>query len=196
MSFRKACSIYFYHMKPILFFSLILLFVTACSSTQSISSPTQAGFSDSESRLIMQADTNTPMRVFLITNYQDSILLRKPSKPVQPNPKDEALGHFVKRLYRTVTDSASLGVGIAAPQVGLLRQIIWVQRFDKPGFPFEVYLNPVIRQYTDKKQPCREGCFPSPTAWIPPKTGPTPSYWSTIASMVPTISKWSKTLPP
>ena len=59
-------------------------------------------------------------------------------------------------------DSASLGVGIAAPQVGLLRQIIYVQRFDKEGFPFEAYINPRILQYTDKKQPCREGCLSIP----------------------------------
>jgi peptide deformylase len=53
-------------------------------------------------------------------------------------------------------------VGIAAPQVGLLRQIIWVQRFDKIGFPWEVFLNPRIAQFTKKKQPCREGCLSIP----------------------------------
>ncbi|MCL4109202.1 UNVERIFIED_CONTAM: hypothetical protein GTU68_028383 [Idotea baltica] len=40
--------------------------------------------------------------------------------------------------------------------------MIWVQRFDKDGFPFEVYLNPVIKKYTDKKQKCREGCLSIP----------------------------------
>lgn len=110
----------------------------------------------------MEGDADTPMRVFLITSRTDSLLLRSKSKPVKADPDDVVLQHFVKRLYRTVTDSASMGVGIAAPQVGLLRQIIWVQRFDKQGFPFEVYLNPVIRQYTKKKQPCREGCLSIP----------------------------------
>jgi peptide deformylase len=55
-----------------------------------------------------------------------------------------------------------MGVGIAAPQVGLLRRIIWVQRFDKEGFPFEVYLNPVIRQYSQLKQCGPEGCLSIP----------------------------------
>ena len=56
----------------------------------------------------------------------------------------------------------SLGVGIAAPQVGILKNIIWVQRFDKDKFPFEVYLNPKIIQYTEKKQDCMEGCLSIP----------------------------------
>jgi len=55
-----------------------------------------------------------------------------------------------------------MGVGIAAPQVGILKDMIWVQRFDKEGFPFEVYINPVIRQYSTKKQDCREGCLSIP----------------------------------
>ena len=41
----------------------------------------------------------------------------------------------------------------------MLKKIIWVQRFDKEGFPFEVYLNPKIVKYTDKKQDCMEGCL-------------------------------------
>ncbi|SFZ90997.1 peptide deformylase [Flaviramulus basaltis] len=56
----------------------------------------------------------------------------------------------------------SLGVGIAAPQVGVLKSIIWVQRFDKETFPFEVYLNPKITQYSNKKQTVREGCLSIP----------------------------------
>lgn len=140
------------------------LFLAACSGTKTLTTPTSSApsFSSNEESLIMKAGTDTPMRVYLTTSNSDSTLLRSKSKPVNPDPNDETLQHFVKRLYRTVTDSASMGVGIAAPQVGLLRQIIWVQRFDKAGFPFEVYLNPVIRQYTKKKQPCREGCLSIP----------------------------------
>lgn len=36
------------------------------------------------------------------------------------------------------------GVGIAAPQVGINRKVIWVQRFDKQGEPLEYFINPVI----------------------------------------------------
>jgi len=141
-------------------FALMLAFTTvACKSLRQ---PRTASFTAEQQSLIMAADTTVPMRVFKINRYEDSVLLRQDSRPVQPDPDDPVLQRFVKRLYRTVTDSASLGVGIAAPQVGILRDIIWVQRFDKEGYPFEVYLNPVIRQYTDLKQPCPEGCLSIP----------------------------------
>jgi len=102
------------------------------------------------------------MRVFKITNQKDSILLRTESIDVIPDPNDKVLQLFAKRLHRTVIDSISMGVGIAAPQVGILRNIICVQRFDKDGFPFETYLNPKILQYSDLKQPCLEGCLSIP----------------------------------
>jgi len=55
-----------------------------------------------------------------------------------------------------------MGVGIAAPQVGILKNIIWVQRFDKVNFPFEVYLNPKIVSYSEEKQTLNEGCLSIP----------------------------------
>ncbi len=138
-------------------FSLFLLLLVGGNQLSA-----QGGFTAAQKKLIMQADTATPMRVFLITNREDSLLLRTQSVNIVADPKDKVLQQFLQRLYRTVTDSASMGVGIAAPQVGILKNIIWVQRFDKEGYPFEAYLNPVIRQYTEKKQPCPEGCLSIP----------------------------------
>ncbi|OYX26823.1 MAG: peptide deformylase, partial [Flavobacteriales bacterium 32-35-8] len=120
-------------------FICIVVLIIACSSSKKISS--QKSFSSEEINLITAADTLTPMRVFKITNPKDSILLRTKSHYTKPDSTDIILQTFVKRLYKTVTDSMSLGVGIAAPQVGILKNIIWVQRFDKEDFPFEVYLN-------------------------------------------------------
>jgi peptide deformylase len=65
-------------------------------------------------------------------------------------------------MYATVNDRITKGVGIAAPQVGILKNIIWVQRYDKPNAPFEVYLNPKIIQYTIKKINWLEGCLSIP----------------------------------
>ncbi len=124
-------------------------------------SPTSS-FSVAQTELILLADESTPMRVFKIDNRSDSLLLRKQSLDVKADPNDPVLQNFIGRLYSTVRDSISLGVGIAAPQVGILRNIIWVQRFDKPDFPFEAYLNPKILQYTEKKQDCPEGCLSIP----------------------------------
>lgn len=117
-------------------------------------------FTAKERRLIKSASDETPMRVFLINNYQDSVLLRTPSGYI--NPKAKHLEKFTQRLYSTVRDSITLGVGIAAPQVGILKNIIWVQRFDKQDLPFEVYLNPKITQYSTQKQDCPEGCLSIP----------------------------------
>ncbi|MBU3821219.1 peptide deformylase [Flavobacteriaceae bacterium XHP0103] len=142
------------------FFICVLLLIAACSSTKNMNS--QKSFSAEQINLITSADSLTLMRVFKITNKQDSILLRSKSQYIKPDINNVALKTFVKRLYKTVTDSVSLGVGIAAPQVGILKNIIWVQRFDKEDFPFEVYLNPKIIEYSEEKQVQREGCLSIP----------------------------------
>lgn len=119
-------------------------------------------FSDEQLSLILNGETTQPMRVFLTTNESDSLILRSISQDVIPNSEDENLNKLIKRMYATVTDSNSLGVGIAAPQVGILKNVIWVQRFDKVNEPFEVYLNPKVLQYTEMKQTRREGCLSIP----------------------------------
>ena len=54
------------------------------------------------------------------------------------------------------------GVGIAAPQVGIGRQVVAVQRFDKPEQPFEFYVNPCLTYLSDEKQKGWEGCLSVP----------------------------------
>lgn len=142
----------------------LLLLLVSCSVTKPTgeNGASAANFDKNQRELILAAGPDVPLRVFKTTSAADSVLLRTPSKDVIITPNDPALARFCQRLYATVRDSISLGVGIAAPQVGILKNIIWVQRFDKEGLPFEVYLNPVIRQYTDKKQDCMEGCLSIP----------------------------------
>lgn len=137
----------------------MFLLVTGCSSTKNA---VKKSFSKEEFKLIMNADSLKPMRVYKITNKKDSVLLRTKSVYIKPNPKNPVLQNFIKRLYATVKDSMSMGVGIAAPQVGILKNIIWVQRFDKDNFPFEVYLNPKIINYSEQKQTVKEGCLSIP----------------------------------
>lgn len=146
-------------MKNLIFLAFGLLLITGCSSTKSV---IKNNFSTKESRLIMNADSLTPMRIYKITNTKDSLLLRTKSGYIKPDPKNKALQIFIKRLYTTVRDSISMGVGIAAPQVGVLKNIIWIQRFDKEHFPFEVYLNPKIIKYSEDKQTVKEGCLSIP----------------------------------
>ena len=141
----------------ILVFGLVLVF--GCSGSKIMS---KKSFSEEEIKLIMNADSLKPMRVYKITNEKDSLLLRMKSSYIKPDANNPILQNFIKRLYATVRDSTSLGVGIAAPQVGILKNIIWVQRFDKDNFPFEVYLNPKIISYSEQKQTMREGCLSIP----------------------------------
>lgn len=146
-------------MKSIISITLILLLFFGCSAVKNTQNNS---FSKEQISLINSADSSIPIRVYKINNRNDSLLLRTKSESIKVNPKDKNLQKFVKRLYKTVRDSMSLGVGIAAPQVGVLRNIIWVQRFDKADFPFEVYLNPIITEYSEQKQTYREGCLSIP----------------------------------
>lgn len=150
-------------MKNILYLIIIVLIIVSCSTAKNSKNATKLGsFTNNQVKLIMKADSLTPMRIFKITSKSDSILLRDKSDYVRPEANDLVLRTFINRLYRTVRDSISLGVGIAAPQVGILKNIIWVQRFDKENFPFEVYLNPKIHEYSIEKQIFREGCLSIP----------------------------------
>ncbi len=141
-------------MKPLL--SLLIIFSITLQSCVS------SNFSKTEIKLISKGKATEPMRVFLITKKSDSILLRKKSTPFNLKKNSDLIQKLAKRMLATVQDSASLGVGIAAPQVGVLKQMIVVQRLDKDNEPFEVYINPVIKKYSDKKRPCPEGCLSIP----------------------------------
>lgn len=150
-------------MKNLLLILLGLLFLASCNINKKITTSTNASiFSKNEEALILSKPATEPMRVLLITNPEDSIILRTKSTAFKVNPDNKTLQHFTERLYNTVRSPATLGVGIAAPQVGILQKIIWIQRFDKESYPFEVYYNPEITKYTELKQDVLEGCLSIP----------------------------------
>ena len=141
-----------------------ILILTGCGifKKQATTPHYVSSFTDSEIQLIMQRDSSKPMRVLQTNITKDSLLLREVSSDIKPDSNDPFLAALISRMLRTVKDSASLGVGIAAPQVGILKRVILVQRFDKENDPFEVYLNPKIVKYSGMKQECREGCLSVP----------------------------------
>lgn len=142
---------------------VIYVLLSSCSITKNKKIINdKENFSKSEIDLIFSDIADVPMRILLITNKEDSIILRSKSKDVYVNSKDTILNYFTQRLYSTVTDPYNPGVGIAAPQVGILKNIIWVQRFDKDNSPFEVYYNPKIDKYSELKQTVLEGCLSVP----------------------------------
>ncbi len=148
-------------MRFLLFYSITFLALMSCSSLKKQPDPKPI-FTLRETTLIMSGTSEKPMRVLLITDPLDSLILRTPSVAFKVDAQDKVLNHFVERMYHTVTDSLTRGVGIAAPQVGILKRIIWVKRLDLAQEPFQVYFNPEIKKYSDLKQDVREGCLSIP----------------------------------
>ena len=103
------------------------------------------------------------MRVLTVDNPADSAVLRKLcwdfSDEMLQSPEYEVLA---RKMVATVTSPEQDGVGIAGPQVGLSRRIVAVQRFDKPGEPFEVYPNIRITATRGEKECGPEGCLSVP----------------------------------
>lgn len=99
-------------------------------------------FTEIEKKILLGGDTTTMLRVIPLTEAAGKEALRNISKDIAFN--DPLLPLLKNRMLKSVLDSNHRGVGIAAPQVGINRNLIWVQRFDKPGQPFEFFINPKI----------------------------------------------------
>jgi len=122
---------------------------------------TGEGFTPDETALIRSADSL--MRVLTIEDSLDLKVLRAQSLDL---PASALMSDEYERLCRlmtaTVTHPSQDGVGIAGPQVGLNRRVVAVQRFDKEGFPFEVYPNIRIVWASDSLSCGPEGCLSVP----------------------------------
>lgn len=102
----------------------------------------------------------------------DSAVLRTPSADLsRAELSSERLKALMDKMLSTVTSPQQDGVGIAAPQVGIDKRVIWVQRFDKPGEPFECYLNPHLDSLWGEVTHGPEGCLS-----VPPMRGLVPRY--------------------
>ncbi len=122
----------------------------------------ELAFTGAEKTLINSNSNDTAMYVMNYFVYADSLILRKQSINVNLNDTT-TLFHLIDRMKVTVL--AEGGVGIAAPQVGINRNIIWVQRYDKGSItnhPWEVYLNPKITKYSDTTKLMSDGCLSIP----------------------------------
>lgn len=128
---------------------LSLLSFLACTKKQNMT--------EQELILINSGTAETPFRVLLTTSEADSMFLRQKSIDVEDLgdiATDRDLQHFIKRLKRTM--GVANGVGIAAPQVGIGRNIFAFMRIDKPEMPVEVAINPKIVAHSSN-QYCFEG---------------------------------------
>ncbi|MXS71870.1 peptide deformylase [Flavobacteriaceae bacterium W22] len=113
--------------------SLFLVLFIGIINAQKLSEP--------EIALINQGNINSALPIYQTTDKQQHNTLLAVSQDIDPLDKNTAT--LVKRMKKSLL-STDGGVGIAAPQVGINRKIIWVQRFDKPNEPLEYFINPVI----------------------------------------------------
>ena len=141
------------------------MIVASCGTRDRLSS----GFTETELTLIHDADSI--MRVLTIDNEEDSAVLRAKSSDLSAEAlRSDDYRRLAELMLATVTHPSQDGVGIAAPQVGLNRRVVAVQRFDKEeilpdgseGCPFEVYPNIRIVSMSETLEPGPEGCLSVP----------------------------------
>ena len=74
---------------------------------------------------------------------------------------DRSLRKLAKRMIRTMHDAP--GVGLAAPQVGVLQRLLVYDVDDDP----QVLVNPVLDEYSDEIEESDEGCLSVPGVTMP-----------------------------
>ena len=136
--------------------------LAACAAATLALTGCSGGFSAAEKGII-HAGEGEIMRVLTVGDPADSLVLRQKAAPVTGRMlRTDDYAVLRRRMLATVQDPQNTGVGIAAPQVGILRRMIAVQRFDKPGEPFECYVNPEIIGRSAARTAGREGCLSVP----------------------------------
>lgn len=107
-------------------------------------------------------DSLEVMRILTVESEEDVAVLRRSSVDFNmadiSSPEYEALA----RKLVTTLESTDGGVGLAAPQVGISRRVVAVQRVDKEGEPIEVYANIAIVDKRGEMVAGPEGCLSVP----------------------------------
>ena len=90
---------------------------------------------------ITEGNIDSALPIFQTSDsLQHAVLV---DQSIDAKPKDQYTKILVNRMKLALIATGS-GVGIAAPQVGINRNIIWAKRFDKEGNPLEYFINPKI----------------------------------------------------
>jgi len=127
---------------------------------RNVNKSTAKNFNDFEKSLINGSGANSQMHVYQTTDEKELAVLKKPSEDIKFD--DPLLDKLAARMLLTVKDPEHAGVGIAGPQVGINKNVIWVQRLDKKDEPFEFYLNPKIIWRSKLTRQGAEGCLSIP----------------------------------
>ena len=98
-------------------------------------------FTKEEEAFILEGDVKTGLPIYQTDKKEQQKVLLAQSQDI--SPKDKMLPILVERM-RLALAATEGGVGIAAPQIGINRNVILVQRFDKMDYPVEYFINPKI----------------------------------------------------
>ena len=133
-------------------------------------------FTKGERTIIRESDSV----MYVTVLPEDCLVLRTPCADLTPAElKSKELKSLMAKMLSTVRSPQQDGVGIAAPQVGVDKRVIWVQRFDKEGGPFECYLNVRLDSLFGEIGKGPEGCLS-----VPPMRGLVPRHTSVIVSYI------------
>ena len=140
----------------------LLLCLAGCTSGRS------SLWTQREKQILSASDS----LMYVTVLQADSAILRTPSAEIGPRQlRSKELATLKAKMLHTVMDPSQDGVGIAAPQVGINRRAIWVQRYDKPGKPFEFYVDVRIDSTGGEMLHGPEGCLS-----VPPMRGIVPRH--------------------
>lgn len=148
----------------------------ACAALLALGCAGPAPFSDRELTVINRSDS--VMYVLTVGDRADSAVLRALSVdlPVAALKSDE-FRTLAAKMLATVQSPQQGGVGLAAPQVGINRNVIAVCRLDKEGEPYEIYANIHIDSLYGETVTGPEGCLS-----VPPFRGNVPRASDVIFS--------------
>lgn len=136
------------------------LFCTALVTLVSCGPTVHLTMTKAEAALINES--SDVMRILTVDNEADQAVLRHSSTNFNVadlnTPEYAALA---RKMVKTL-ESTDGGVGLAAPQIGINRRVVAVQRVDKEGEPIEVYANIVIEEMRGEREAGSEGCLSVP----------------------------------
>ncbi|MDU1904964.1 MAG: peptide deformylase [Dysgonomonas sp.] len=107
-----------------------------------------AQFTDQEIALINSMNETSSMRVLLIDNPEDSLVLRKKCSDIDVSKNKKEIALLIERMKATMETES--GVGIAAPQVGICKNIFLFTRLDQPDYPVIAAINPRIVNHSEE----------------------------------------------
>lgn len=140
-------------------FRSFVVFILACIPAFMSGQAKYVAVTDAEYALITSQSDG--LRILNIFDMSDSIVLRTPS--IDVDVSDTIWNYLAHRMCKIAQVD---GVGIAAPQVGINRNVICVQRWDKTSdngeHPWEFFFNPRIVEYSDSVARRGDGCLSVP----------------------------------